>query len=94
MVEVQVLGLRCPQCDRLHANAIVAGRTAGVPCTVRKIANILQVVEFDPPTLPALAINGRVLSSGRVLAVAKIVELIHTACREPVGETVCGCNGV
>lgn len=88
MVEVQVLGLRCRQCDQLHANALQAARTAGVPCTVRKIANILQVVEFDPLALPALAINGQVRSSGRVLPVAEIEALIRAACREPVGGTV------
>jgi small redox-active disulfide protein 2 len=77
MVTVQVLGVRCPRCDRLYASARQAARESGAPCEVKKVANILQIVEFDPLCLPALAINGKVRASGQVLSPERIKELIH-----------------
>jgi hypothetical protein len=52
-----------------------------LPCEVKKIASILQIVEFDPPALPALAIDGKVRSSGKVLSPAAIRELIAAEVR-------------
>ncbi len=77
MITVQTLGIRCPRCDRLYANARQAARELGAPCEVKKVASILHIVEFDPLSLPALAINGMVCSSGMVLWPARIVELIR-----------------
>jgi len=83
MVKVQILGIRCPRCNQLHENALQAAREVDIPCEVKKIASIMQVIEFDPPALPALAINGKVRSSGKVLSQAAIKELILATVATP-----------
>lgn len=76
MIRLQVLGIRCPNCDQLYRNAEQAAREAGVPCRVEKVADILRILDFSPLALPALAVNGRVRAEGRVLSPDAIRKLL------------------
>ncbi len=77
MVKVQVLGVRCTNCDQLFANAQQAAREIDIPCEVERIRDIFRIIDIGPPGLPALVINGHVRSFGHVLSPAAIKELIR-----------------
>jgi small redox-active disulfide protein 2 len=59
-MRVQVLGGNCARCRRLYAAARRAVDEAGVAATVEKVTDVARMLEFAPPALPALAIDGRV----------------------------------
>ena len=76
-VKVQVLGIRCVNCDKLYAHARQAAEEAGIPCEVERVRDIFRIIDIGPLGLPALVINGRIRSSGEVLSVAAIKELLN-----------------
>lgn len=77
MAKVQVLGTGCTKCAYLLKNAqdAVDQRQAGD--TVEKVDDIMQVLEFNPAALPALAINGKVVAAGTLPSPSEIKQLIE-----------------
>jgi small redox-active disulfide protein 2 len=76
-MKIQILGTGCPKCKSLFANAEEAVRAAGVEAQVEKIENIADIIQFGVMTTPALAIDGQVKSTGKLLDVEAIRKLIQ-----------------
>ena len=76
MAKVQVLGTGCSRCRYLFANAEMAVKERQAGDTVEKVDDIMQVLAFNPSALPALAINGRVVTAGTVPSSTEIQQLI------------------
>jgi len=76
-VLVQILGMGCPKCRQLAANAEEAIRQVGVDAEVVKIEKLPEIMEFGVMTTPALAIDGEVKASGKVLSVDEIAALLQ-----------------
>ena len=72
---VQVMGPGCAKCEQLKKNAELAVRQAGVEALVEKITDINVITGFGVLVTPALAVDGEVKSSGRVLAPEEIQKL-------------------
>ncbi|MCA9157642.1 MAG: thioredoxin family protein [Planctomycetales bacterium] len=66
MAKVQVLGTGCSRYGYLLKNAQAAASERQSGDTVEKIDDIMQVLEFNPSALPALAIDGKVVSVGKL----------------------------
>jgi small redox-active disulfide protein 2 len=66
MATIQILGTGCSRCGHLAANAAQAVNDAGRSDAVEKVTDIMQILSFRPLALPALAINGKVVSAGSV----------------------------
>ena len=77
MAKVQVLGTGCSKCGYLFKNAQAAAQERQVGDIVEKIDDIMQVLEFNPSALPALAINGKVVTAGTLPTSAEIKRLIE-----------------
>jgi len=77
MAKVQVLGTGCTKCGYLmnNAEAAVAERQAGD--VVEKVGDIMQVLEFNPSALPALAIDGKLVTVGTLPSPTEIKQLIE-----------------
>lgn len=75
MAKVQVLGTGCTKCSYLMKNAEAAEREAGD--IVEKVDDIMQVIEFNPSALPALAIDGKVVTVGTLPSPTEIKQLIE-----------------
>ena len=73
---IQVLGPGCPNCQKLVENAETAVRELGVDCDVKKISDIQEIMQFNVMLTPALAIDGVVKSSGKVLSVDELKEIL------------------
>jgi len=76
-VKIQVLGTGCPKCKQLTANAEAAVAAMGVDAEVEKVENIKQIMEFGVMMTPALAVDGEVKSSGKVLSADDIKKLLE-----------------
>lgn len=79
MRKLQILGTGCGKCQKLYDNARRAVEESGLPCEVVKVTDILEMLSFNAIGLPALAIDGQVRSSGRVLSADEIRPLLEKA---------------
>ena len=76
-MKVQILGTGCPKCKTLFANAEAAVKAAGIEATVEKVDKIQDIMAFGVMMTPALAIDGKVKSAGKVLNVSEIEKLLR-----------------
>jgi small redox-active disulfide protein 2 len=76
-VKVQVLGIGCAKCKTLMANARKAVEELANGATVEKVEDILEIRKLGVMTTPALAVDGKVRSSGKVLSPEAIKELLQ-----------------
>lgn len=77
MKSIQILGTGCPKCKTLTANAEQAAKEAGIEYTIEKIQDINSIISFGVMSTPAFAIDGNVLSSGKVLSTDAIKQLLQ-----------------
>jgi small redox-active disulfide protein 2 len=75
-MKIQILGSGCANCKKLEANAIEAAKAAGIPVQIEKVTEIEKIMEFGVISTPAIAIDGTVKSSGRVLTKDQIVQIL------------------
>ena len=75
MLEVKVLGSGCPNCQRLERETRAALDEAGIAYHLNKVTDYGDIAAYGVLSTPALVINEKVVSAGRIPARAKIVEL-------------------
>uniref|UniRef100_A0A7C2EJ92 Thioredoxin family protein n=1 Tax=Ammonifex degensii TaxID=42838 RepID=A0A7C2EJ92_9THEO len=66
MREVKVLGPGCPRCRALEEEVRKAVAELGLPVKVEKVADVGEIINYGVMLTPALVVDGRVVSSGRV----------------------------
>jgi len=76
-VKVQILGTGCKKCKEFYENAEVAIRELNVDCELEKIESIEEIVSMGVMVTPALAVDGKIQSTGKVLTVAQIKEVLE-----------------
>ncbi len=76
MRKISVLGTGCPKCKTLTANAEQAAKDAGIECEIEKVQDIADIVAYGVMSTPALAIDGKVVSTGKLLSPKEIRELL------------------
>jgi small redox-active disulfide protein 2 len=67
MKKIQILGTGCPKCNMLKANAETAIKELGIDAEIEKISDIKEIMNFGVMSTPAIAIDGKVISAGKVL---------------------------
>ncbi|MBN2170856.1 MAG: TM0996/MTH895 family glutaredoxin-like protein [Candidatus Krumholzibacteriota bacterium] len=76
MKTLQVLGTGCPKCEALTDNVRRAVAELDADCTIVKIKDIAEIMKFGVMMTPALAVDGEVKASGKVLSVDEIKALL------------------
>ena len=71
-MKIQILGTGCPKCRKLAENAEAAAQAAGVEYTLEKVTDISEIMKFGVMMTPALAVDGDVKSTGKVLSAEEI----------------------
>ncbi len=71
-MKVQILGIGCPRCKKLEANARKAIGELGVDAEIEKVQDIKEISKFGVMITPALAIDGKVKCSGEIASPDKI----------------------
>ena len=80
MRKVQILGTGCPKCRQLAANAEAAAKALGIEYEIEKITDLNEMARFGVMVTPALVVDGRVRSVGKVPSVDQIKGML--ACGE------------
>ena len=72
---IKVLGAGCPSCHQRYENAKEAVKNMGLSVEVEYITDMEKVMEYGVMSMPALVVNEKVVSMGKVLKAADVVNL-------------------
>lgn len=72
--KIKVLGSGCKSCHQLYDNTLKAVEGTGIE--VEYITDLQRIMEYGAMSMPALVINEKVVSVGRVLKPAEITAMI------------------
>ena len=73
---VKVLGAGCKSCHELYENTKTAVKNAGLAVEVEYVTDMEKVMAYGAMSMPALVVNEKVVSVGRVLKPAEIEKLL------------------
>jgi small redox-active disulfide protein 2 len=65
-MEIKILGGGCPKCERLEAVTREVVEELGLKANFIKVKNMTEIMAYDVMTTPALVVDEKVLSSGRI----------------------------
>ena len=74
---VKVLGAGCKSCHEQYENAKEAVKTMGLSVDVEYITDMQKIMEYGVMRMPALVVNDKVVSQGKVLKPADVEKLLH-----------------
>ena len=74
---VKVLGSGCAKCNQLEAAAKAALEQLGMDTTIDHVTDFSQIAAYGVMSTPALVVNGKVVSYGKVLKTEEVVELLQ-----------------
>ena len=74
---VKVLGAGCKSCHEQYENAKEAVKAMGLSLEVEYITDMKKVMEYGVMSMPAIVVNEKVVSMGRVLKSAEIEKLLR-----------------
>jgi small redox-active disulfide protein 2 len=75
---IKILGSGCKKCIALGENAKAAADVAGIQADIVKVTDYAQIAAFGVMSTPALVIDDKVVSSGKVLSVSQVAEKLGT----------------
>ena len=75
-MRIEVYGTGCPKCKKLKAAVQQALEETGVTAELVAVTEITEIMKAGVMMTPALAIDGQVKSSGKLLAVPEIKALL------------------
>ncbi|MCK9573347.1 MAG: thioredoxin family protein [Candidatus Omnitrophica bacterium] len=75
-MRIEILGMGCPKCRQLTANAELAMKELNIRAEISKVTDIGKITEYGVMMTPALVIDGKVVSSGKALTKDDIKKLL------------------
>lgn len=74
---IEIFGKGCKNCERLEENVREAVQSIGAQAVIIKVTDADDILNRNVFKTPGLAINGEIVSTGRVLPPDKIVKLLN-----------------
>ncbi len=78
---VQVLGSGCAKCNRLEAAVREALKSLDMGIGVEHVTDFAQIAAYGVMSTPALVVDGKVVSMGKVLTPQEVTNLLQQAGR-------------
>ena len=76
---VKVLGSGCAKCNALETAAVAALTELGMDPAIDHVTDFVQIAAYGVMTTPALVVDGKVVSFGKVLSKEEAKNLIQKA---------------
>ncbi|OON93251.1 MAG: hypothetical protein ATN31_06765 [Candidatus Epulonipiscioides saccharophilum] len=76
---VQVLGSGCKKCNDLETATLSALTNLGMDTNIEHVTDFAQIASYGVMSTPALVVDGKVLSYGKLLKVEEIEALLKSA---------------
>ena len=77
IASIKVLGAGCKSCHEQYKNAKAADKALGLPVEVEYITDMEKVMGYGVMSMPAIVVNEKVVSMGKVLKAADVEKLLH-----------------
>ena len=74
---IKVLGAGCKSCHEQYENAKEAVKAMGLSVEVEYITDMQKVMEYGVMSMPAIVVNEKVVSMGKVLKAADVEKLLR-----------------
>ena len=74
---VKVLGAGCKTCHEQYENAKAAVAALGLNIEVEYITDMEKVMEYGVMSMPAIVVNDKVVSMGKLLKAAEVEKLLQ-----------------
>ena len=75
-MKIEVLGTGCSKCIQLEAVVKEAVAKSGKFAQIEKVEDITKIMEYQVISTPGLVIDGNVVSTGKLLSVDEVAQLI------------------
>lgn len=75
-MKIEILGTGCSKCSALEAAAKQAIANIGGFHSVEKVDDIQKIMDYGVISTPGLVIDGEVKSTGKLLSVDEIIDII------------------
>jgi small redox-active disulfide protein 2 len=79
LLKIQILGTGCAKCKKLAETAETAAKELGLDYELVKVTEIGDILDFGIMATPGLAVDGKVLSAGKVPTVEQARALLQGA---------------
>lgn len=76
MQKLQILGTGCAKCNQLEQAVRDMATDLGLAAEIEKVSDIKDILAFKVMGTPALAIDGKVVTSGKVPSANELRELL------------------
>ena len=74
--KIEILGTGCSKCKSLEASAREAVERLGIDAEITKVEKLDEIIARGVMVTPAIAVDGEIKSSGRVLSAADVEKLL------------------
>lgn len=74
---VKILGSGCAKCNQLEAATKEALKQLGMDATVDHVTDFSQIAAYGVMSTPALVVDGKVVSYGKVLKTEDVVNILQ-----------------
>ena len=75
-MKIEILGTGCAKCKALETNAKEALAKIGGFHDIKKVEDIMEIMQYNVVSTPALVVDGVIKSTGKLLSVDEIIEII------------------
>ncbi len=74
---IKVLGSGCAKCNQLEAATKAALEKLGMDTAIDHVTDFSQIAAYGVMTTPALVVDGKVVSYGKVLKTDEVVKILQ-----------------
>lgn len=74
---IKILGSGCKKCVTLKENTEIALKETGMEAEIIKVMDFKDIMAYGVMTTPALVINEKVVSFGKVLKPKEIIKILE-----------------
>jgi len=75
-VEIKILGTGCSKCKTLEEITRKVVKDNGIDANVTKVEDIVEIMKYNIMTTPALVVDEKVVSKGRIPSVDEIKKFL------------------
>jgi len=75
-LKLEILGTGCKKCQQLEANTKTAIKKLNLEAEISHITDTVEIATRGIMTTPALAVNGKVVSKGKVLSPEEVEKFL------------------
>ena len=75
-ISIKILGTGCPKCNQVTAVVKQVVEQNNIDATIEKVEDIMDIMQYDVMSTPAIVINNEVKIKGRVPSVDEVKDIL------------------